>query len=76
MAPRVFPSHEAINPFGNITLIQSGFPMTHAFTFDTKIGLFVPKLMQESKNDIDSTKHFGIFITQVQQFELARYFKI
>ncbi len=45
--------------------------MSHAFAFNAQICLLIPELMQEAKNDVDSTKNFGIVIAQIQQFELA-----
>ncbi len=50
--------------------------MTHAFTFDAQISLFIPELMQKAKNNVDPTKYFGIVITQIQHFKFACDFKI
>jgi len=59
----ILPSDEAVNSFGDVTLIQTRLSVSHSLAFDAQVSFLIPELMQETKDNVNPAKHLGIIIT-------------
>ena len=69
MASGILTSHKTADALGNVTPIQRRITVCDTFALDSKISIFVAKLVKKAKNNVDTTKYFWILIAHVQQFK-------